>query len=169
MDITMAAVTFREQNGYSPNTLTLGAMVLQVLRNHPDIIDRIKYTQRGIVTEDLLATLFGVDKILVAYASLATGPEIDDATLQDNAATYKYIADGKSALLSYAPSAPSLMTPSAGYTFNWTGYFAGNSQGLRIKTFRMEPIASDRVEGELTYDMRLVGKDMGVFWSAAIT
>jgi hypothetical protein len=168
LDITQAGVAFREQTGYSPNTLTLGAYVLQVLRNHPDILDRIKYTQRGVVTEDLLATLFGVDKILVAYASLATGPEINDAVAQDAAATYKYIADGKSALLSYAPSAPSLMTPSAGYTFNWTGYFAGNAQGLRIKTFRMEPIASDRVEGELTYDMRLVGKDMGVFWSGCI-
>ena len=107
--------------------------------------------------------------MLIVYASLAQGPEINDAAAQDAAATYHYIADSKSALLSYAPSAPSLMTPSAGYTFNWTGYFAGNSQGLRIKTFRMEPIASDRVEGELTYDMRLVGKDMGVFFSAAIT
>jgi hypothetical protein len=169
MDITTAAVTFREQTGYSPNTLTLGAMVLQVLRNHPDILDRIKYTQRGVVTEDLLATLFGVDRILVAYASQATGPETGDAVTQDAAATYAYIANKKSALLTYSPAAPSLMTPSAGYTFTWNGYFAGNAQGLRIKTFRMEPIASDRVEGELTYDMRLVGKDMGIMWNAAIS
>jgi hypothetical protein len=168
LDLTNAAVAFREQTGYTPNTLTLGAYVLQVLRNHPDILDRIKYTQRGIVTEDLLATLFGVDKVLVAYASLASGPEIPDATAQDAAASYAFIADSKSALLSYAPSAPSLLTPSAGYTFNWNGYFSGNGQGLRIKTFRMEPIASDRVEGELTYDMRLVGRDMGIFYKQCI-
>src|SRR5215831_4925452 len=168
MDLTTAMVTFREQTGYSPNTLTLGAMVLQVLRNHPDILDRIKYTQRGVVTEDLLATLFGVDRILVAYASQATGPEINDATAQDAAATYAYIANKKSALLTYSPGAPSLMTPSAGYTFTWSGYFAGNAEGIRIKTFRMEPIASDRVEGELTYDMRKVGADMGVMWNGCI-
>jgi hypothetical protein len=168
MDITTAAVAFREQTGYSPNTLTMGAYVLQVLRNHPDILDRIKYTQRGIVTEDLLATLFGVDRVLICYASQANGPLINDAVQMDAATTYSFIADSKSALLSYSPAAPSLMTPSAGYTFTWTGYFAGNAQGLRIKTFRMEPIASDRIEGELTYDMKLVGRDMGVFWYQAI-
>lgn len=168
LDITQAAVAFRESTGYMPNTLTLGAYVLQVLRNHPDILDRIKYTQRGVVTEDLLATLFGVQRVLVCYASLASGPEIPDAAAQDTAASYAYMADSKSALLSYSPAAPSLLTPSAGYTFNWTGYFAGNAQGLRVKTFRMEPIASDRVEGELTYDMRIVGKDMGIFWHSCI-
>jgi hypothetical protein len=50
----------------------LGADAITSLKNHPDIIDRIKYTQRGVVTEDLLASLFDVDKILVSYATQET-------------------------------------------------------------------------------------------------
>jgi hypothetical protein len=60
------------------------------------------------------------------------------------------------------------MTPAGGYTFTWNGYLAGNSYGIRMKNFRMEPIAADRIEGEMTYDMRVVAKDMGIFLSNAV-
>ena len=47
------------------------------------------------------------------------------------------------------------MTPSAGYTFNWTGMIGSTGgAGLRIKTFRMEHLASDRVEIDAAFDMR---------------
>jgi len=167
-DVSQWIVDFRELTGYAPNTMVIGANVLRELKNHPDIIDRIKYTQRGIVTEDLIATLFGVDRIVTAYATKASGAEINDADDQDAAASYSFIADSKSALLAYSPSSPSLMTPAAGYTFTWNGYTAGNGQGIRIKNFRMEHIASDRVEGEMTYDMKVVAPDMGIFVGTAV-
>ena len=68
----------------------------------------------------------------------------------------------------YAPKAAAMKTPSAGYTFTWNGYLGGNSEGLRIKRFRMDPIASDRVEGEMTYDMKVVAADLGVFASDVV-
>lgn len=161
-------IDYRELTGYKPNKMVIGARVLQELKNHPDIIDRIKYTQRGIVTEDLLATLFGVDSVHTAYATSAAGAEINDAADQDAAASYSFIANSKSVLFAYSPSGPSLQTPAAGYTFTWNGYTAGNSQGVRIKNFRMEHIASDRVEGEMTYDMKVVAPDMGIFVQTAV-
>lgn len=161
-------VNFRELTGYAPNTMVIGAHVLRELKNHPDIIDRIKYTQRGIVTQDLIATLFDVDRIVTAYATSATGPETTDAATQDAASTYSFIADSKSILLAYSPSGPSLQTPAAGYTFTWDGYAAGNSEGIRIKNFRQEHIASDRVEGEMTYDMKVVAPDMAIFASEVV-
>ena len=51
---------FVEQSGRKANTLVLGARTITQLKNHPDIIDRIKYTQRGVVTTDLLASLFDI-------------------------------------------------------------------------------------------------------------
>ena len=167
-DVSSWCVDFRQLTGFKPNKLVLGANVLQELKNHPDIIDRIKYTQRGIVTEDLLATLFGVEKIVTAYATAASGAEINDAAAQDAAATYGFIADSKSFLLAYTPSSPSLMTPSAGYTFTWDGYAGGNSQGIKIKNFRQEAIASDRIEGEMTYDMKVVATDMAIFGTEVV-
>lgn len=160
---------FIKQSGRKANTLVLGANTITQLKNHPDIIDRIKYTQRGVVTEDLLSSLFDVDKILVSYATLETsGQEFADGATQDTNATYDFMSNSKGALLCYTPSAPSLMTPAAGYIFTWNGYLAGNSYGVRMKNFRMEHIASDRIEGEMTYDMKVVSPEMGVFLASAV-
>lgn len=156
-------IDFVRETGFKANTLVIGANVLKSLKNHPGIIDRIKYTQKGIVSTDLIATLFDVDRILVSYATVASGPNIPDMKAQDDAATFDFIADANSALLCYTPSSPSLMQPAAGYTFTWNGYLGGNSQGIRIKRFRQEAIASDRIEGEMTYDMRVISPDTGVF------
>src|SRR5215831_19228662 len=156
------------QSGRKANTLVLGADTIIALKNHPAIIDRIKYTQRGVVTTDLLASLFDVERILVSYASVTQVAELNDAKAQDAAATYQFMSDSKSALLCFAPSAPSLMTPAAGYCFTWNGYLAGNGYGVRMKNFRMEWIEADRIEGEMTYDMRIIAKDMGIFLASAV-
>jgi len=167
-DVARAVISFRKNTGFAPNIMVLGADVMTALKQHPDIIDRIKYTQRGIVTEDLIATMFGVNELYTSYASQSTGPQIPDAKTQDAAASYSFINDSKSALLCYAPSAPSLMTPSAGYTFTWNGYLGGNSEGIKIKRFRMEHIASDRIEAEMTYDMKTVATDLGAFFTSVV-
>lgn len=162
-DVQNWVIDFRKATGFSPNVMVLGAHVMAALKQHPDIIDRIKFTQRGIVTEDLIATLFGIGELYTSYATIATGPQINDAKAQDAAATYDFITNSNSLLMAYSPKSPSTLTPAAGYTFTWKGYLGGNSQGIRIKRFRMEAIASDRIEAEMTYDMKVVCPDMGVF------
>lgn len=167
-DVADLVVQFRKLTGFKPNICVLGADVMKVLKQHPDIIDRIKYTQKGIVSEDLIATLFDVDELYTSYATLAAGPSIPDASDQDAAATYDFITNSKGVLFAYAPSGPSLLTPSAGYTFTWKGYLGGNSQGIKVKRFRMEHINSDRVEAEATYDMKVVSTDLGAFLKNAV-
>jgi hypothetical protein len=167
-DVAQWILDYRKLTGFKPNKMVLGAEVMNALKQHPDIIDRIKYTQKGIVTEDLIATLFNIDQLYTSYATIADTPQIPDAALQDAGATYDFMTNSKAVLMCYAPASPSLMTPSAGYTFTWNGYLGGNSQGIKIKRFRMEHIASDRVEAEMTYDMKVVSPDMGVFASAVV-
>jgi len=167
-DVTAWKQSYRLLTGYAPSFLVMGADVLKELKSHPDIIDRIKYTQRGVVTEELLSSLFDVP-IIVSYASKVDSDiRINDAAAQDAAASYSFIADTKSMLMGYAPSSPSLLTPSAGYTFVWNGYHGGNSEGIRMKQFRMEHIASDRLECEMTYDMKVVAPDMGIFFKTVV-
>jgi len=162
-DVQNWTIDFIKLTGYKPNVMVMGAHVMAALKQHPDIIDRIKYTQRGIVGEDLIATLFGVNEIYTSYATVATGPQINDAKAQDAAATFDFITNSNSLLMAYSPKSPSLLTPAAGYTFTWNGYMGGNSQGIRVKRFRQEAIASDRIEAEMTYDMKIVCPDLGVF------
>ena len=37
-----------------------------------------------------------------------------------------------------------------------------------MKNFRMEHIASDRIEAEMTYDMKVVAEDMGIFLNTVV-
>lgn len=165
-DVMTYAINFRRLTGFAFNICVMGAYVMAALKQHPDIIDRIKYTQRGVVTEDLIATLFDVDELYVSYATVADGPQIDDARTQDAQATYDFIGDPVSVLFCYAPKSPGLQTPSAGYVFVWTGY--QNTEGIKVKKFRMENIESDRVEASMTYDMKVVCADMGLFLFQAV-
>lgn len=148
--------------GYLPNVLTLAPRVYEVLRNHPKILDRIKYTERGIVTADLLAALFGVDKVLVARAVRNTGPRGGNADID-------YIF-GKHALLTYAPSTPSLMTPSAGYTFAWTGLLGAGAYANRITRIGMDwlEIGTERIEADMAFDQKVIAADMGSFFDGII-
>ena len=56
------------------------------------------------------------------------------------------------------------MTPSAGYTFSWTGATGASDSGGRIKRFRLELLESDRVEIQMSFDQKLVAPDLGYFF-----
>ena len=69
----------------------------------------------------------------------------------------------KKALLAYAAPSPSLQKPSAGYLFVWTG-MVGAGNGIRIKRYRMEHLAADRIEAESAFDAKVVAADLGVLF-----
>jgi hypothetical protein len=155
MRLAMAAKT-----GLKPNKLVVGPQVHNVLVDHIDVIDRIKYTQKGIVTSELLASLFEVDQYLV--------PMVVENTSQEGSADSINFMYGKSMLLAYAPPNPGLMIPSAGYIFPWTGYIGAGAYGNSISRFRMDALKSDRVEGEMAFDIKLVSPDLGQFFTAVV-
>ena len=159
-DITQQSDSISRKTGYRPNTLVLGPEVYTTLKNHPDILDRVKYSQKGIITEDILAVLFDVERVLVPRAVRNTANEAITAT-------YSFLY-GKNAFLGYSAPAPGLYQPSAGYLFTWQGLFGAGAEGVRIKNFRMEQNAANRIEGESAYNMKVVGADLGCFFSAAI-
>ncbi len=159
-DVRKQARVIGKRTGFKPNVLVLGPEVHDQLVDHPTVLDRIKYSQKGVVDLDLLATLFGVEKVLVP-----TG--IVNAAAEGATANLDFIF-GKSALLVYAAPAPSLMAPSGGYIFAWTGLAGAGAYGNRIKKFRMEQLESDRIEGEMAFDAKQVAASCGVFFANAV-
>lgn len=155
------SIAIKKATGFYPNTLVLGPEVFAVLANHSVILDRIKYTEKGIVTTDLLASLFNVQRVLIASAVKNTAVEGATAAMS--------FVFGKSALLCYANPSPSLQTPSAGYTFSWSGLFGAGGMGTRIKRFRIEERSSDRIEAEMAYDMKVVSSDVAVFFATLVS
>ncbi len=112
-DILLEKESVKETTGFMPNTLTVAPQVHRALKSNASILDRIKHTQLGSVTEDLLARLFEVDRYFVARATRDKAPE-------GAAEDMEFVFSPKDALLSYANPSPSIMTPSAGYTFAWS-------------------------------------------------
>lgn len=55
-----------------PNVCVLGALSYNALKNHPAIVDRIKYTQHAIITPDLLRNLLDFDELYVGDAVSAS-------------------------------------------------------------------------------------------------
>lgn len=152
-DIDTIKNNIKKNTGYMPNTLVLAPDVFFILRNHPIVVDRIKYTQRGIVTEDILASLFGVEKLVVALVT-------NDTAAEGETGVFSYLTS-KKFLLVYAAPSPSILQPTGGYIFSWQGLFGAGAQGNRIMSFRMEHLKSDRIEGEMAFAMKLVGADLG--------
>lgn len=158
MRAQMQAVDIK--TGFTPNKLILGAEVWTVLQDHPDFQERIKYTQTGIMTTDLLASILEIDEVLVAKA-------IEDTAGEGAASAHAYVF-GKDALLVYASKRPGIKVPSAGYTFAWTGLLGSNAEGMTMSRFRMDALKSDRVEGEAAYDQKIVAPELGAFFSAVV-
>jgi hypothetical protein len=163
-DVRNAKRIVLESTGYEPNKLTLGKAVYDILLDHPDIIDRLKYGQTAgspaMANRERLAQLFEVDEILVSSA-------IENTSQEGLANVHSFIM-GKGALLTYSPAAAGLMTPSAGYTFSWTGRYGNGAEGNRVKSYRMENLDSDRVEIEICFDMKKVAADLGFFFDAIV-
>ena len=160
-DVQGWSIAIEAATGFQPNTLVIGPYVLKALLNHSLILDRIKYTERGIVSTQLLASLFGVDRVLIARA-------VQNTANEGAADSFSFIF-GKHALLCYSAPSPSIMQPSAGYTFSWTGYLGAEALGMRVKRFRHEPTASDRIEMEMAFDLKVVASDLGLFVNGAVS
>lgn len=166
-DIRDAKTAILESTGLEPNTFVMGQRVFDALIDHPDIVDRVKYSggvgngNPARVSEQTLAALLGIERIFVSKAIVNTGAE--------GATNAHSFISGKKALLCYAAPSPSLMRASAGYTFSWSGYMGqGNAFGFATKRIDMPWLGSTRVEGEMAYDMKLVAADLGAFWDTIV-
>lgn len=164
-DIEEQRLIFAQKTGFPPNVLVFGPAVYSILKNHAQLLERIKYTQRAVVTTELMSTLFDVDRVLTPMAIENQGAETPTDLDADANMQFVY---GKGALLAYANPSPAIEEPSAGYSFEWTGYLGAATRGTRVKKFRMEELASDRVEIESAYDFQLVCSDLGVYFADAV-
>lgn len=146
--------------GYMPNTLVMGYQVFRQIKHHPDIRDRYKYTTSENITPEILARLFEVDRVLVAWGVKATN-------LEGETSAYSFI-HGKNALLCYVNPNPGLLAPSAGYSFQWNGVSDGLGTNIGVSKFRMPHLRADRIEGQVAWTNKVVASDLGYYFSGAV-
>ena len=102
----------RSQIGKRPNLIIIGAAVFEVLKNHPKIIDRMKYTGRDIATPEFLASLFDVDTVAIG-----------DAVQSDDAGAFSDVW-GKNIVIAYVEVGQKTDKgrPTFGYSYQLKGY-----------------------------------------------
>lgn len=110
-DIT-TGITTQMKNGLKPpNTIFMGWEVWAQLMNHPDLLDRVKFNQLGVLTTELLRGMFadkGITQILI-------GKSVYDTAAEGIAASNGF-AWGKNFWLGYVNQTPSLRQVNGGYT-----------------------------------------------------
>lgn len=111
-NIETAKEAIRAKIGRYPNTIVMGASVMSALKHHPDIVERIKYTGRDVATADLLASLFGVQRVLSGDAVSASDKDVMTDVW------------GKFVVVAYTEvgGIASMGRPSYGYTYQLRGY-----------------------------------------------
>ena len=154
----------QESTGRTPNRLALGANVFNALKEHPAILERVKYggstANPASVTEKVLSELFGVEKLVVLKS-------IQNKAAYGEAGNMGFIGDPDAFLLAYATNAPAVDEPSAGYIFTWD--MLGNGQTLPILNYDGEPgTHSEYVEGLMACDMKKTADDLAMFFKSAV-
>ncbi len=130
----------QKEIGRDPNSGVMGRQVWTVLKRHSQIIDLIKYVQKGIATKDLVASIFGLDKLLVGNSVYMTTGE----GIASEATDYIW---GKHFLVTYAERERASKKVLSGFY-----QFCKNSGEPQVREWQEEAEESDAVEVSVWYD-----------------
>jgi hypothetical protein len=142
----------------TPNTLAVSYPVFATLRQHPKIIDRFKYTEVGVLDQESLKTVFGVDNFWVL------GAEYDTST-EGQASALDFVW-GKNAVLAYVVPEPRRRELTLGYTFRWL-FGAPELSGTLTKRYRVEAKSADVIEVHRYDDIQIVAPQAGFVFLGA--
>ncbi len=159
-DMELGKETILSTTGFEPNTLVLGYRTFRKLKNHPDFVDRIKYTSDDTITAQKIAAMLDIERVFVSKAIINSAAE--GAT-----ASYGFVA-GNNAWLGYVNPEPSILQPSAGYVFTWRGISDGLGTDIGISRFRMQHLRADRIEAQIAWTDAVIATDCGYFFSGAV-
>lgn len=125
-----------------PNLAIIPYQVMTQLEDHPDFIERIKYSERGVLTPEIIASILGIARVIVPGVGYNTANAGATVSL-----TYLW---GKDVILAYVPDSPGLKIPAYGYEFVWP--IAGRDQA--VERWREQRRKSDIVRISRRYDLK---------------
>lgn len=130
-----------------PNVGVIPYEVMSQLEDHPDFIERIKYSQIGILTEDLIGRMLRISKIIVPGAGYNTANPGQSESLA-------YIW-GKDVLMANVPARSGMKMPAFGYEFVWP---VGGREQV-VERWRETARVADVIRVRRRYDLKLTTLD----------
>jgi hypothetical protein len=131
-----------------PNIAIIPYQVMTQLEDHPAFIARIQYSERGVLTAEIIPSILGIETVIVpgvGYNSANPG----------QTATIGYLW-GKDIILAYVPPRAGLRIPAYAYEFVW-GYQGGRPQV--VERWREQQRKSDVIRVSRRYDLKFIAKD----------
>ena len=168
-DVTTARRTMQlGSGGFKPNTMVVGKEVRDILVNHPDVLARLNggatVTNTALITDAKLAEIFEVENFYVMEA-------VKNGAAEGLAEANAFIG-GKNALLVHTPRTAGLMTPAAGLTFAWNNIPGVNNLGVTVESFSDDALkrqqVAEHIQVKMSYDMKVVGADLGYFFEDVV-
>ena len=141
--------TIHRNTGAKPNLLVVGRLAWQNLKEHPLVIDKYKYTQPGVMTEELVAKVLGVDELVV-------GDSVENTAAEG--ATYVGADIWTDNALFVVKKSQGLQVPAGAFTFMW------NEKGnvpWAIETYREDKRRGDVTRVFTHADPRIVSAQHG--------
>jgi hypothetical protein len=156
-----------------PNKMLMTIDVWNVLRNHPDIMERIRYTGSNTdpakINLRAVAGLFEVDSIEIMQTVVNNSLEgVEDA--QGFPPTNDQFMASNVVLYAFVSGAVGLMAPCAGAQFIHNRYIStGLDGGPAIRRYPgVEGKKGEYIEAEMSMDRRVVAPDLGALLTEVI-
>ena len=154
-DVNLAVDTVIQAIGRKPNKGVLGRGLWRHLIKHPDLLDRVRggatNGNPAIVSPILIAQLFELEQILV-------GDSVIDSAAEGATASRAYVW-GNHMLVAFVAGSASLMTPSAGYIFQF--------KSRQAATYREDQEHQSIVEILENWDAKVTATDAGYLVKSA--
>jgi hypothetical protein len=151
-DVRTAVRAIHAKVFMEPNVGIVPYQVMSVLEDHPDIIERIKYSERAILTPEIVASVLGLASVVVPGVGVGSGP----AGTAGSAIAVGYLW-GKDVVIAWVPPRAGLRMPAFGYEFAW-GY--GGGRAMVTDRWREDKRKSDLIRVSRRYDLKMVGVEI---------
>jgi hypothetical protein len=134
IDVATATTVIAQASGKKPNVIEMNFGAFVAVKGHVSILDRTKYTSADSISEQMIARLFDLEKVLV-------GAAIQNESSEGMAASNAFLWTD-TAFIGYIESAPGLKKVSALWTFR----SAQMGNPWTVKKWREEKRAGDMIE-----------------------
>ena len=159
-DVKAAKALIQGNSGLDPNCLLLDGGTYMSLTEESTVLDKIKYVQKGVLTAELLASILGLEEVIIACAIKSTAKETKAGTDFTSAKIWEVNATKGMGFLFYRPPSVGLKIPAAGYIAR-SALYPG---GVKVSTWREEKNHQDVYEAAEKIAIVACGADLGYMW-----
>lgn len=158
VDIKTAIAAVHGKSGIRPNRLAIDLGTFLSLKEEMTVLDKIKYTQRAVLTAEILASLLELEEVLVGDAIYSSAKEKKDGSDMTAAKVWEVNSGKGMGFVFYAPPRPGLKVPMAGVQARGS-YIGGVVR--QISTWREAAEHQDVYEAAEQTDMVVTGATLG--------